>query len=283
MKKLIYILFFSFAVSSCTDSYHEYKVVPLPDEMNTVYLKDALRYLSLTVAERNVINASFTEQDISTPVLLTFPKEGMRVLIIKDNRYMTQTVNIVSAYNGIDIYKAKNLKMIDTDLFTFPVNPYFHKIYTRIRKDIIHNLNKHYSIRINALGSASVYATMLGIEMSALEIPLESIVNFGPARFATQTTHDQIKQSFGNRLISITHIDDISHKMHMGGKYAEHIIGEYTVCANTRCHDATYILEEFPLRKLTEHISNFPHTYAEMYHDSILYMEEDEHRREAMQ
>jgi hypothetical protein len=66
----------------------------------------------------------------------------------------------------------------------------------------------------------------------------------------------------------------------MGKSHAQNVTGEYLVCQNKTCEDSIYTLENISHEKLARHISNFPHSYAQMYHDSILYMEEDEHRRE---
>lgn len=265
---LLYLLLFS-----CTDSYQEYRTDPMPQSMNTVYLKDSLRYLSLTDAQHDIIESTFTDHAVADPIILFYPKEGIKVLMIKDNRHMTQTINIIALQNGLDIYKAHKYNLIKSELFTFPINAYYYKIYDKIRKDLIHNLDKTKSVRINTLGSASTYGILLAIELSVLEIPLESIVSFGASRFTSQEYHDQLKHNFGNRMIALVHDNDISNKIYMGRQYAAMIPDEYLICEKTQCESITYTQEDYSLYLLNKHISNFPHSYAEMYHDSILYME----------
>lgn len=271
MKKFLSLFLFLFA---CADSYQEYQIDPMPGSMNTVYLKDSLRYLSLTDAQQDVIKSTFTDKSIADPVLLLYPHEAIKILIIKDNRHMVQTVNIIALRNGLDIYKAQKHEMIKTDLFTFPVNGYYYKMYSKIRKDLIRNLDKTKSVRINTLGSTSVYGIFLGIELSALEIPLESIVSFGAARFTSQEYYEQLKQNFGNRMIALAHENDVSYRIYMGRKYAAYIPDEYLICARGKCDSIVYTQQQYSLYMLNKDISNFPHSYAEMYHDSILYTEQ---------
>ena len=87
-------------------SYPEYKLPPVPSNINAIYLQDSLRYLSLAASEEAIIEETFAENSQIEHKLMTFPKEHIRVLTIYDPLKNTQIVNIISLHNGEDLIKA---------------------------------------------------------------------------------------------------------------------------------------------------------------------------------
>jgi len=269
MIRYIFILLYFCIGSYSFAFYHEFKVDSLPKNVNVLYLRDAIRYLSLAGNQEEIIDATFNTDSNIKSKLLTFAKEGIRVLIIKDLSSNVQIVNIISLHNAEDLYRASTAKMTKGQLFTFPVNSYYSTVYAEIREVIIRNVNNGV-IKINTLGTASVYGTLLAIELSSLQIPVESIILFGGTRFADQKNQDRISSTFGLRMLAVTHENDLSHKMQMKKGYAETLMNEYIICENKNCNDHIFQQTHFALNNLLRHPLNAPHKYATIYHDSLL-------------
>jgi hypothetical protein len=269
MIRYLFIFLYFCIGSQSFAFYHEFKIGNLPKNVNTLYLRDALRYLSLASNQEQIIDSTFNTDSNIKSKLLTFSKEGIRVLIIKDLSSNTQIVNIISLQNAEDLHRASIATMAQGQLFTFPVNSYYNTVYAEIREVIIRNIHRGV-VKINTLGTASVYGTLLAIELSSLQIPVESIILFGGTRFTDQKTQDGISNTFGSRMLAITHEHDLSHKMQMKKFYAETLMNESIICENKNCNDAVFQQTHFTINELLRHSSNTPHEYAAIYHDSLL-------------
>ena len=269
MIKYLFILLYFCIGSYSFAFYHEFKVDSLPKNVNVLYLRDALRYLSLASNQEEIIDATFNTDSNIKSKLLTFSKEGIRVLIIKDLSSNVQIVNIISLRNAEDLYHASIAITNQGQLFTFPVNSYYATIYAEIREVIIRNINRGV-VKINTLGTASTYGTLLAIELSSLQIPVESIVLFGGTRFTDQKTQDGISNTFGLKMLAVTHEYDLSHKMQMKKGYAETLMNEFIICENKNCNDTVFQQTHFTINELLKHFSNTPHKHATIYHDSLL-------------
>ncbi|MFT4967176.1 MAG: hypothetical protein ACI9CD_000173 [Candidatus Deianiraeaceae bacterium] len=257
-------------VANANAFYREYKIKEIPRNINTTYLRDSLRYLALTSQSETIINTTFSDKSTSKIKLMTFTQEGIRVLIISNLITGVQSVNIISLHNAEDIYRSVAKTMIKHTPFTFMVNSFYSKQYGGIRERIIQNISRGV-VTINAIGSASVYGTLLAIELSSLQIPVDKIVLFGGARFTDDKTHQSIAHTFASKMVSITHERDISHKMQLRRKYASSIPNQYIICDRiTQCNNDIFTLKHFNITKLIRHFSNVPHLYSEIYHDSLL-------------
>lgn len=267
MKALLMLLMFvcynSFAM------YREYRIPEIPNTVNSLYLRDSLRYLALATKGERIINATYDGYAGISAKLLTFQDESIRVLILRDSTTNVQSVNIVALDNGRDMHEASFQSLHRGGLFTFPVNKFYLQKYINIREMIIKNIQKGV-IKINTIGSASVYGTLLAIELSSLQFPIETMVMFGGVRFTTQEIHDKISKAFSTRLIAITHEDELSHKAQLQSQYAETLPNEYMICRTKDCGNDIFELQIFSLEEFLHHFSEVPYQHIEIYHDSLL-------------
>lgn len=256
--------------SCVTKFYPEYKLTPLPSNVNRTYLLDSLRYLSLAASDEKVVESTFSQDAQVRHKLMTFPKEAVRVLTIYDPVKNIQAINIISLKNGEDLYEAsRTFSHTQGKLFRFPVNKYYNEVYSNIREEIIKSVISNSIVEINTGGIASVYGTLLAIELSELQHPIASILEFGATRFTNQESHDFISKKFGATMINISHEHDINHKIIMNNG-ATSILDEHIICETPKCYDVIYEQESFSRKEITEHISSYPHQYIQMYHDSLL-------------
>lgn len=270
MTKYILLIIITFVCITCGSSrYHEYMLPELPQEINRNYLKDALRYISLATQTEKIIKQTFADSDVIDEKLITFKNEFIRVLIINDKSTNIQTINIIALDNAEDLYHAFPKKMVSSQLFTFKINRYYLQKYSEIREGILDSIGKGV-VRINTLGTASVYGTLLAIEIASQEIPIDTILMFGPTRFTTADAHRGIADTFGKQMISVTHESDISHLVQMKGQYAEVVPYEYMICHEAGCSKHPFALKHFTPHEVLKHISSDAHSYAMLYHDSLL-------------
>lgn len=268
MKKLLFCVTLLFCVNASA-KYREYRLPEIPQNVSSLYLRDALRYLSLATKTETVINATYAHYSGMSVKLLTFQNEGVRVMIIKDKTTNIQSVNIIALRNGEDVYHAASKSMKQGGLFMFPVNEFYLNKYAEIREVIIRNINRGV-VKINALGSASVYGTLLAIELSSMQIPVDTVVVFGAVRFTTQEMHNKIANTFSTRMIALTHENEINYLTQLKKGYAETLPNEYMICEKPKCAGKIYELKHFALNDLLRHFSEVPQQHAEVYHDSLL-------------
>ncbi len=254
-------------------SYPEYKLLQLPSNVNTIYLQDALRYLSLTVAEEQVIDATFSEDSQTRYKLVTFPDSGIRVLMIYDQIKNTQIINFASlksSENLVKSLKVVNRNLVQGKLFRFPISAYHNSIYNDVRQEVIKNVVNGAIVQINTIGITSAYGSLLAIELSELQNPIESILHFGATRFTTQDAHNYITKKFSGVVLNISHEQDINHQIDMGHNIASLTLDEYVICDYKKCYEKIYQQKSFSKKILLNHISAFPHQYIAMYHDSLV-------------
>ena len=251
-------------------SYPEYKLSPLPSNVNSIYLQDSLRYLSLAISEEDVVKETFAQDSQIEHKLMTFPKEKIRVLTIYDYLKNTQIVNIVSLKNSEDLIKALRNYPVQGKLFKFPINGFYNAVYSDIRTEIIASIKPNAILQINAIGSTTAYATLLAIELAQLQNPVESILNFGSTRFTSENAHGYIAKKFDGIMVNVTHENDINHQIYMGIFTSSLIPQEYIICSTRKCYEKMYEQRSFSKREIRSHISSFPHQYIEMYHDSLI-------------
>lgn len=264
----IVVVFLLLALPSFA-KYKEYRIPEIPYNVSSLYLRDALRYLSLATKTEEIINATYSGYTGVSAKLLTFQKEGIRVMIIKDNTTNIQSINIISMHNGEDMSHAVASKMVQGGLFTFPVNEFYMKKYKDIREVIIRNIPQGV-VKINTLGSASVYGILLAIELSSMQVPVDTVVMFGGARFTTQDMHNRIAQTFNTRMIYLTHENEINYRIQMKRGYANTLPNEYMICVNPKCAGKIYELDHVKKKELLQHFSEIPQQQAGIYHDSLL-------------
>lgn len=266
MNGIVKVLFLLF-LASCV-GYNEFKMEEISPAINTVFLRDSLRYLHLTSEPEAVIKNTLSDGKVNNKIL-TFKKEKIRVLIIYDQKTNQQTVNIVAMENGQDLFRASKKHMKSSNIFTFKVNSHYLKKYQNIREEILRNLNSGI-LRINTIGTTSVYGTLIAVEASSMQIPVESVVIFGGSRFTSQKIHDELGHTFAGKVVAVVHEDDISYKVHMPMRQAK-TMKESFVCNNVdRCNDKIYELDGFSLSEILLHFTNAPQTHTQIYHDSLL-------------
>ena len=273
MKRILLVFIFGFNfLNACSVdlSYPEYQLSPLPSNVNTIYLQDSLHYLSLASLAEAVIQETFAQDSQVEYKLMTFPNEKIRVLTIYDTMKNLQIVNIVSLQNSEDLIKASHSYQSQGKLFKFPINGFYNKVYNNIRTEIISSIKPKAILQINAIGSTTAYATLLAIELTQLQSPIESILNFGSTRFTSQDTHGYIAKKFDGIMVNVTHENDINHQIYMGMSTTELLPQEYIICTTHKCYDTIYEQRSFSKKELRDHISSFPHQYIEMYHDSLI-------------
>jgi len=201
---------------------------------------------------------------------MTFPKEKIRVLTIYDPLKNTQIVNIVSLKNSEDLIKALRNYPVQGKLFKFPINGFYNAVYSNIRTEVISSIKPNAILQINAIGSTTAYSTLLGIELTQLQNPVESILNFGSTRFTSEDAHGYIAKKFDGIMVNITHENDINHQIYMGIFTSSLLPQEYIICSTRKCYEKMYEQKAFSKRAIRNHISSFPHQYIEMYHDSLI-------------
>ncbi|MDA0617552.1 MAG: hypothetical protein O3A66_02395 [Proteobacteria bacterium] len=268
MKKLLLALTL-FLCTNVSAKYREYRISEIPQNVSSLYLRDALRYLSLATKTEAIINATYSGYTGVSVKLLTFQKEGIRVMIIKDKTTNIQSINIIALHNGEDIYHAASKPMHQGGLFMFPVNEFYLNKYAEIREVIIRNIQKGV-VKINTLGSASPYGTLLAIELSSMQIPVDTVVMFGAVRFTTQDMHNKIAKTFSTRMIALTHENEMNYLTQLKGGYADTLPNEYMICEKPKCSGKIYELKHFSLNDLLRHFSEVPQQHATVYHDSLL-------------
>ena len=252
--------------------YPEYKIEPLPSRVNKIYLQDSLRYLALTSDAENVIESAFSVDSQIQYKLLTFPDNAVRVLMVYDSRKNTQSINIINLKHGQFLYDSLKFfkqRIVKNEFINIPITRYHNEVYNNIRQEIINNIIQGSIIQINTLGITSAYGTMLAIELTQLQNPIQSILQFGATRFTTQSVHNYIQGKFKNIMLNITHEMDINHQLSMNSSIATSL-EEYIICVSKMCHETIYEQKTFSKNAILTHISAFPHQYAEMYHDSLI-------------
>lgn len=263
---LIFVMVFS--VKSFA-MYDEYTLPELSQNIDTIYLRDALRYLTLANSEEKTIKQTLSGSSKVEYKLLTFPKENIRVLILYDKLSNEQTINIITLQNAMDLYRASSKYMQHIKFFTFKINKYYAQKYIGIREEILRNIRPGV-VKINTLGSASVYGTLLAIEVSSMQLPIETLITFGATKFTTQEGHQSFSEIFSERMLALTHEDDASHKIKMPFGQAKMLPMQQIICNKHGCGEKTFELQHYSLKHLLNHFSNFPEEYAQIYHDSIL-------------
>lgn len=267
MKILLFLLiFFTFNVNA---KYYEYTLPELPDAVDTIYLRDSLRYLTLTSSEESIIHETLRGTSKTSYKLLTFQNENIRVLIIYDNLKNEQTINIISLENAKDLYHATSQHLTKTKFFQFRVNKFYADKYHKIREEILRNI-KRGIVKINTVGTTSVYGTLLAIEVSSMQLPVESLLIFGGTVFTTQEMHQKLANLFGKRMLIITHENDISHKMKMPYDQGKILPNQRIICENKNCSNEIFELRAFNFNYMLNHFLNFPPEQTQIYHDSIL-------------
>ena len=251
-------------------SYPEYKLSPVPSNINAIYLQDSLRYLSLAASEEAIIEETFAENSQIEHKLMTFPREKIRVLTIYDPLKNTQIVNIISLHNGEDLIKALRSDFVQGKLFRFPINGFYNYVYSNIRTDIISAIKPNAILQINGIGSTTAYSALLAIELTQLQSPVESILNFGSTRFTSGDAHGYIAKKFDGIMVNVTHENDINHKIYMGHYTAALLPQEYIICKTHKCYEAMYEQKIFSKREIRNNVSSFPRQYVDMYHDSLI-------------
>lgn len=270
-KKMVKLLFVFFALISHYSYafYHEYRLSKFPENLNPVYVRESLKDLILTSDAEDIIEATLKMQSGVTFSLMTFSKEKIRVLIVNDSKTNTQTVNIIPLDNSYDLYYASKSKLTQDNLFTFPTNKYYITKYAQIRERIIREITSNV-VKINTIGSASAYGTLLAIELSSLQVAVDTIIMFGPTRFTSTITHDKITNTFGYKMLALTHQHDISHKIMMRIGVADILRNNFIVCMQSQCSNDIFEQEHFSLTKLKKHFSSIPKKYAEIYYNAFL-------------
>ena len=82
-----------------------------------------------------------------------------------------------------------------------------------MRSTMLDAIPSQSEVAINAIGSASVYATLLAIDLQRKQIPMKSIVVFGATRFTDQKSHNAISTTFGKKMMNFTHEYDMNYKI----------------------------------------------------------------------
>lgn len=268
---LIFIFGFNFLNGCSADfSYPEYQLLSVPSNINSIYLQDSLRYLSLAAAEEAVVEETFAQDSQIEHKLMTFPKEKIRVLTIYDSIKNTQIVNIVSLKNSEALIAASRDYPARGKLFKFPINGFYNEVYSNIRSEIIASIKPSAVLQISGIGSATAYSTLLAIELIQLQNPVESILNFGSTRFTSEDAHGYIAKKFDGIMVNVTHESDINHQIYMGIFTAKLIPQEYIICNTYKCYETIYEQRAFSKNEIRNHISSFSHQYIEMYHDSLI-------------
>ncbi len=262
---LAYILPFVVLITGCElYSYPEYKLAPLPANISKQYLQNSSAYLEITTAEESVIEQTLSQNNQLEHKLMTFPREKLRVLMVYDLAKNTQSINISSLQNAYELTRSLSTYSKKGQIFPFQINGYYNSVYTSIREEIITSIKQGAIVQINAIGSATAYSTLLAIELRMLQVPVESVVNFGSTRFASAASHADIAQQLEGIMINVTHENDINHQMYMGV-----LPNEYALCSTKNCHETIREQKYFSKGEIRRHISSFPLQYIELYRNSL--------------
>ncbi len=273
LQKILYtalILLSTGIINGCKPtSYPEYQLAPLPASVSHEYLRNSLLYTSLSVVEEDVVAATLARNSNIEHKLMTFSKERVRVLMVYDIPKNTHIINIASLQNGYDITTALHKYLVNAK-FPFQINGFYSRVYDTIREEIITSIRQGSIVQINAIGSATAYSTLLALELRQMQIPVESVVNFGSARFASQDAHEYIASQLEGIMVNVTHENDINHLIYMGLFTADSLPNEYIICNTPKCSEKIYEQRIFFKNEIRKHISSYPRQYIAMYHDSLI-------------